>query len=199
MTCSDSCLRFYKIQASLPQKQFSVWLSSGHNTYKAHFPSSVPFFIFSWQFLVCGHNCTSIFAPYQRPGFHEKSLKSWVRGQSPQQQRRRDSHSDLVFSSGQALAVVCASCTQLLGPDPAWPSHLARGLGTCSEVVWKKQRVGFPPGYFTGLTARPLDTLLPSLNWSDLSPLSSERKSSLISLLMWKNIFPSICPHSWRS
>lgn len=120
-----------------------MWLSSGHNTYKAHFPSSVPFFIFSLQFLVCGHNCTSIFAPYQRPGFHEKSLKSWVRGQSPfQQQRSHDSHSDLVFSSGQALAVVRASCTQLLGPDPTWPSHFARGFGTCSEVVWKEQRVG---------------------------------------------------------
>lgn len=67
-----------------------------------------------------------------------------MRGQSRfQRQRSHDSHSNLVFSSGQALAWVPETCTQLLGTDPTWPPILPGGLEPV--LKWFGKNRGWSP------------------------------------------------------
>lgn len=63
-----------------------MWLNSSHNSYRAQFPSSVPFlFLFFFLPVSClwPRNCSGINALCQRYRFLEKSLKNWVRAAAP--------------------------------------------------------------------------------------------------------------------
>lgn len=128
-----------------------MWLSASHNSYKARFPSSVPFFVFFPLAVSClwPQNCTNINALLSRPEFHEKSLKDSARGPHPAA-GRHDSRLDRVLSAGRE-GWELYSLTRLWGPNAARPPHFVMGF---RNLVWKQQR--------TGLL---LDGSLPSCVW----------------------------------
>lgn len=160
-----------------------MWLSSSHSSYKAQFPSSVPFF-FSFFFLAVfclwPQNGTSINVLVQRREFHENSFKR-LRERPLPAGGRHDSRPDRVLSAAWALglSVHAPVPRRALGTQRCLAHPFSHGVQK-RVLLWFGNSRGWRCSWIAHrFPTWPLNAFLPGLHGSNLLLMALEEKTKL--------------------